>query len=73
MNSIPETYMGVWRRRLLTTSDGCRDETSDVYWLQTAHLHADVRIPHPPPPLPRLPRARMHNSWLCANRPVLPA
>ncbi|AZZ45587.1 hypothetical protein C1896_12215 [Pseudomonadaceae bacterium SI-3] len=48
MNSVPETYLGVWRRRLLTTTDGCRDETSDVYWLQTAHLHADVRIPHPP-------------------------
>jgi hypothetical protein len=48
MNSVPEPYLGVWRRRLLTTTDGRRDETSDVYWLQTAQLHADIRIPHPP-------------------------
>jgi hypothetical protein len=48
MNSVPESYLGVWRRRLLTTTDGRRDETSDVYWLQTAQLHADIRIPHPP-------------------------
>lgn len=48
MKPVPETYLGVWRRRLLTTTAGHRDETSEVFWLQTSYLHADVRIPHPP-------------------------
>ncbi len=48
MTPVPDAYLGVWRRRLLTTTAGLRDETSEVYWLQTANLHADVRIPHPP-------------------------
>ncbi|QGZ31341.1 hypothetical protein [Stutzerimonas stutzeri] len=52
MKPVPEPYLGVWRRRLLTTTAGHRDETSEVYWLQTAHLHADVRIPHPPTEAP---------------------
>ncbi len=48
MKSVPDSYLGVWRRRLLSTTAGHRDETSEVYWLQTAILHADIRIPHPP-------------------------
>jgi hypothetical protein len=49
LNSVPDAYLGVWRRRLLTTRDGLHDDTTDVYWLQTAHLHADLRIPQPRP------------------------
>ena len=47
MKSVPDAYLGVWRRRLLTTTAGLRDETSEVYWLQTASLHADLRLPRP--------------------------
>ena len=48
MNAVPDAYLGVWRRRLLTNTTGVRDDTSEVYWLQTAHLHGDVRLPQPP-------------------------
>ncbi|WP_417792377.1 hypothetical protein [Stutzerimonas xanthomarina] len=48
MKPVPDAYLGVWRRRLLTTTAGHRDETSEVYWLQARYLHGDVRIPHPP-------------------------
>lgn len=48
MKPVPPLYLGLWRRCLLTTAAGHRDETSEVFWLQTAHLHADIRIPHPP-------------------------
>lgn len=47
MKTVPDAYLGVWRRRLLTTTAGLRDETSEVYWLQTAILHADLRLPRP--------------------------
>jgi len=47
MKTVPDAYLGVWRRRLLTTTAGLRDETSEVYWLQTARLHADIRLPRP--------------------------
>lgn len=47
MKTVPDAYLGVWRRRLLTTTAGLRDETSEVYWLQTASLHADLRLPRP--------------------------
>lgn len=52
MKSVPDGYLGVWRRRLLTTTAGLRDETSEVYWLQTASLHADLRLPRPHPVAP---------------------
>lgn len=45
MKPVPDAYLGLWCRRLLTTTAGHRDETSDVYWLQTPLLHADIRIP----------------------------
>lgn len=45
--AVPEAYLGVWQRRLLTTRAGLRDETSEVFWLQTACLHADLRLPQP--------------------------
>jgi hypothetical protein len=38
-----EDLPGVWRRGVLVTSDGRRDETSDVYWLQSLTLCGDIR------------------------------
>jgi hypothetical protein len=35
--------LGVWRRSLLVTADGARDEASDVYWLQSRTLCGDIR------------------------------
>ncbi len=41
---VPANYLGVWRRSLLETPQ-MRDADSLVYWLQTPHWHADLRIP----------------------------
>ena len=41
---VPSTYLGVWRRSLLETAE-LRDERSHVFWLQTPHWHADLRLP----------------------------
>lgn len=49
MKTVPEAYLGVWQRTLLTTSSGVRDASTAVYWLQTAQLFADLRIPQPLP------------------------
>jgi hypothetical protein len=49
---VPERYLGVWQRTLLTTTDGKHDASSRVYWLQTAQLFADLRIPRPAPQTP---------------------
>ncbi|CDF83516.1 hypothetical protein PKB_2169 [Pseudomonas knackmussii B13] len=49
MNPVPETYLGVWQRTLLTTTAGKRDTSTRVYWLQTSRLFADLRIPLPAP------------------------
>jgi hypothetical protein len=38
-----EALLGVWRRGVLGASDGRRDETSDVYWLQSLTLCGDIR------------------------------
>ena len=38
-----EDLLGVWRRGVLVTPDGWRDETSDVYWLQSLTLCGDIR------------------------------
>ena len=52
MNSVPDAYLGVWQRTLLTTRDGTHDSSSKVFWLQTAKLFADLRIPRPRPQTP---------------------
>jgi len=44
MRPVPEMYRGLWRRRLLETA-GRADRRTTVYWLQTASLYADLRIP----------------------------
>ena len=41
---VPDRYLGVWRRSLLETPHG-HDSESAVFWLQTRHWHADLRIP----------------------------
>lgn len=46
--SIPDSYLGVWKRTLLRTADGREDRSSHVFWLQTASLHADIRVPQHP-------------------------
>ncbi|MBB2494145.1 hypothetical protein [Aquipseudomonas ullengensis] len=46
---VPAHYRGVWHRTLLTTTRGLCDTTTQVYWLQTAQLFADLRIPQPAP------------------------
>lgn len=52
MNPVPSCYLGVWQRTLLTTTAGLRDSSTQVYWLQTARLFADLRIPQPTPQSP---------------------
>ena len=42
---VPKDYVGVWKRTLLKTKSGTHDTTSEAYWLQTEHLHCDLRIP----------------------------
>lgn len=49
MPRVPDAYLGVWQRTLLTTTDGVHDTATQVYWLQTAQLFADLRIPRPAP------------------------
>lgn len=46
---VPQEYIGVWKRSLLTTGSGLRDASTTVYWLQTKELFADLRIPVPEP------------------------
>ncbi len=41
---VPERYIGLWQRRLLQDAQG-EDRTTQVYWLQTGSLYADIRIP----------------------------
>jgi len=55
---VPERYLGVWQRTLLTTTAGKHDTSTQVYWLQTARLFADLRIPQPVP----------QTSWELANQ-----
>lgn len=51
--AVPGHYLGVWQRTLLTTTAGQHDSTTRVYWLQTAQLFADLRIPRPMPQTPQ--------------------
>lgn len=43
-NAVPASYMGVWQRHLLETSD-LKDDSSLVLWMQSRHYHIDVRVP----------------------------
>ena len=35
---------GLWRREVITTPAGYRDETTQVFWLQTRSWYADLRV-----------------------------
>jgi hypothetical protein len=51
--------LGCWRRAWIEFSDGTRDDTSTVVWLQTDSLMVDVRIPGDRPDLTT--RAGLHD------------
>jgi hypothetical protein len=42
--TVPEAYVGLWRRTLLR-APSVEDTTTRVYWLQTPSWHADIRVP----------------------------
>lgn len=67
---VPPEYIGVWQRRRLETSIG-RDDTSLVFWLQTEHLHGDIRVPagRPAFDVPSLSRmTEQHLNWLALQQ-----
>jgi hypothetical protein len=43
--SVPAAYRGVWRRTLLRDAQGREDRATRVFWMQTARLHVDIRVP----------------------------
>lgn len=43
-SAVPECYVGLWRRSLLQDAQGV-DTTTQVYWLQSGTLYADIRLP----------------------------
>lgn len=43
--AVPDAYVGLWQRLILQRDAVPADVTSNVFWLQTRGLHADVRIP----------------------------
>jgi len=43
--TVPAAYRGLWRRTLLVGGNGSRDEDTRVFWMQTARLHIDIRVP----------------------------
>jgi len=42
---VPDAWLGVWRRTLLRNAAGDEDRATRVYWLQSARVHVDVRVP----------------------------
>jgi len=44
MNSVPDSYRGVWARTLLETPQ-FKDDSTFVRWVQTSLWHADLRVP----------------------------
>ena len=49
MAPVPERFVGLWRRLSLETGRGEVDRTTEVYWLQSHSLYADLRVPMPRP------------------------
>lgn len=43
--AVPADWRGLWQRLALERADGSGDTQSQVTWLQTATLYADLRIP----------------------------
>jgi|HubBroStandDraft_1064217.scaffolds.fasta_scaffold00150_25 hypothetical protein len=50
--AIPLEVTGLWRRQAMIHPDGRRDTTTQVLWLQTRHLFADLRVPADRPSVP---------------------
>lgn len=44
-DTVDPRLTGVWRRELITTPAGHRDETTRVFWVQTRSWYADIRVP----------------------------
>lgn len=44
-SSVPPRYVGLWRRLRLVDEEGAVDTSSQVLWLQTHALYADIRVP----------------------------
>lgn len=42
---VPAWVQGVWRRNTLRDDSGLVDDTTQVYWVQTPTLFADIRVP----------------------------
>jgi hypothetical protein len=49
--TVPDLMLGCWRRAWIEFSDGSRDDSTTVVWLQTSSLMADVRIAREGPDL----------------------
>jgi hypothetical protein len=43
--SVPQPYIGLWRRNAIWRSDGSADLTTRVLWFQSDAFHIDLRIP----------------------------
>lgn len=48
---VPPWLRGLWRRQSIAWPDGRVDDTTVVYWLQTASAFVDIRIPADRPDL----------------------
>lgn len=62
MAHVPESYLGVWKRRLIKFQSGRSDSETAVYWLQSPRLFADLRIP--PARLPTLALEQLDHADL---------
>lgn len=49
---VPPELTGLWRREVITTPAGDRDETTQVLWLQSRSWYADIRLPADRPSRP---------------------
>lgn len=59
---------GVWRRSLLVRSDGTRDTTTRVTWVQAASLYVDLRLPVQDLPVRPLSELDLPDLLLLADR-----
>lgn len=68
---VPQHYIGVWQRKVLEQGADL-DTASQVYWLQTAHWHADLRIPAGRPDFSGIRDLhecdRAHLDWLATQQ-----
>lgn len=43
--TITSEYEGLWRRKYIVRSNGTRDDSTAVWWFQSASFHIDLRVP----------------------------